>query len=305
MSRGSSPLARGGHPRDREQLYEPRLIPARAGRTGAEVLSRVSGWAHPRSRGADIQVGSTCLKDFGSSPLARGGHAVMSSVAHAIGLIPARAGRTFPSGANNPARGAHPRSRGADCLATRGTGRSGGSSPLARGGRPGAALPYFSARLIPARAGRTPTASQAAVAAWAHPRSRGADADRSETGLDAGGSSPLARGGRRRSSGRGGPCRLIPARAGRTAPYGQNTWAYPAHPRSRGADVPGDPQLAPARGSSPLARGGRVRLPISLPDVRLIPARAGRTRACDLDRRHPWAHPRSRGADPRKNRRNV
>ncbi len=71
-----------------------------------------------------------------------------------------------------------------------------------------------------------------------------------------------------------------------------------AHPRSRGADPVAVALVNAALGSSPLARGGPQRAR-SVGSVQgLIPARAGRT----LDRSRAlafrWAHPRSRGADP-------
>ena len=69
----------------------------------------------------------------------------------------------------------------------------------------------------------------------------------------------------------------------------------PAHPRSRGEN---DALLDRRRrrgGSSPLTRGKRPRHPRPLPELRLIPAHAGKTtwgRCCTSP---PRAHPRSRG----------
>jgi len=92
---GSSPLARGGLGQLVGPVVEPRLIPARAGRTSLTGGSWGLVGAHPRSRGADsISLGRRLITQ-GSSPLARGGHEAHHAVRLAGGLIPARAGRTF------------------------------------------------------------------------------------------------------------------------------------------------------------------------------------------------------------------
>ncbi len=212
-------------------------------------------------------------------------------------LIPARAGRTRSGTRRSRAWTAHPRSRGADPICTCPMTVGDGSSPLARGG-PGRVAPVWLARgLIPARAGRT-RYGLAGEGPWrAHPRSRGAD-----QGMDGGrqahrGSSPLARGGPLHLRHDRADRRLIPARAGRTADAGRVSCHIGAHPRSRGADTHTVMTSPVSSGSSPLARGGPDHDQRRHEQLRLIPARAGRTLALlgrgSLNR----AHPRSRGAD--------
>ena len=177
--RGSSPLARGGPMVERRRQARRGLIPARAGRTSSAWVYPGRRRAHPRSRGAD-HVWITTSKDAeGSSPLARGGQVRGYLGQAASGLIPARAGRTVVIRCAASCRRAHPRSRGADTrhgsLAT----FRAGSSPLARGG-PRHPVPRSHSRgLIPARAGRTYTKTVETGSDWAHPRSRGADTQRS------------------------------------------------------------------------------------------------------------------------------
>ena len=234
--RGSSPLARGGHPRHRGQVDVPGLIPARAGRTTARSRSGETPRAHPRSRGADQGWSPNSSAPAGSSPLARGGRADVGGHRCSPGLIPARAGRTRPASRAGLRRWAHPRSRGADVGWAGGRPVSEGSSPLARGGRVGQAVADRSRGLIPARAGRTRVRSSSSTTPRAHPRSRGADLPEHDRDAAVWGSSPLARGGQEPAPVGGSPPGLIPARAGRTSTCSRSSRSRRAHPRSRGAD---------------------------------------------------------------------
>ena len=253
---GSSPLARGGLGRRRGGGGRRGLIPARAGRTskGADIAS--THGAHPRSRGADRPTARTRVPHSGSSPLARGGPPIPSTVTSQSGLIPTRAGRTRWPNLRRWCSRAHPRSRGADPTYRPGIASSVGSSPLARGGQAwiGSAARYRG--LIPARAGRTRGGSPRVGGRRAHPRSRGADSLSVHARGVPEGSSPLARGGRGRHQGRDLPLGLIPARAGRTGREVACAELSGAHPRSRGADSTVIAVLDSEQGSSPLARGG-------------------------------------------------
>ena len=76
---GSSPLARGLRSTPEQQGSGSRIIPARAGFTGLRPL-RGSGRAdHPRSRGVYSNISEDMCKLDGSSPLARGLLASLSS----------------------------------------------------------------------------------------------------------------------------------------------------------------------------------------------------------------------------------
>ena len=152
-----------------------------------------------------------------------------------MGLIPARAGKTYRRGAERSAARAHPRSRGEN----RGGDACGvvavGSSPLARGKRAERNLLDEGHWLIPARAGKTCIFDQTYSFCRAHPRSRGENAAYVGDVHPDEGSSPLARGKRQAGNAIGCGQRLIPARAGKT---------------------PGFVRLGDlVNGSSPLARG--------------------------------------------------
>ena len=108
----------------------------------------------------------------------------------------------------------------------------------------------------------------------AHPRSRGEHGAPHPAGLDAVGSSPLARGTHHSPPINPAATRLIPARAGNTAYTRMHALIHPAHPRSRGEH---EEWLRGGKvyfGSSPLARGTHTPQPRNKP---------------------PSAHPRSRG----------
>ncbi len=295
--RGSSPLARGGRGRRCQVEVGPRLIPARAGRTCGSAAPSSAPWAHPRSRGADDVSHLRSYAPVGSSPLARGGPALAGVSPDAVGLIPARAGRTGQTAAASAARPAHPRSRGADKDPPARSAMRSGSSPLARGGPAWPAQAAPERRLIPARAGRTEPGRPSASRRAAHPRSRGADHARVTCTLAGRGSSPLARGGLDRRRPGGQRAGLIPARAGRTIRPRRGRCARRAHPRSRGADRGVVSDREPLEGSSPLARGGQVVAELAAGSTGLIPARAGRTSSRRARARARRAHPRSRGAD--------
>ena len=112
------------------------------------------------------------------------------------------------------------------------------------------------------------------------------------------GSSPLARGTRVLGRRRRGPRRFIPARAGNTRSPRTRTARIPVHPRSRGEHNANGTTVLEADGSSPLARGTRLRPPQAAPVSRFIPARAGNTPPVPLRSGGAAVHPRSRGEHP-------
>ena len=109
------------------------------------------------------------------------------------------------------------------------------------------------------------------------------------------GSSPLARGLRRGR--RGPPWRqgIIPARAGFTPTCSTPSSSTQDHPRSRGVYSSTSADARNRAGSSPLARGLRVLRRRYVGVSRIIPARAGFTKAGAAVRLLVGDHPRSRG----------
>ena len=216
-SKGSSPLARGlpvdliFHP------HQVRIIPARAGFTRLSPSRLLCPRDHPRSRG--VYQGHTLVKGIhvGSSPLARGlrdGIVVFPVPAR---IIPARAGFTALRELRGRQMADHPRSRGVYKLWAYFWECGSGSSPLARGLRGMQVDGVEIIRIIPARAGFTPSSVLCCCVCWDHPRSRGVYQEMTTFLNVSEGSSPLARGlpypVRRRAM----MTRIIPARAGFTS----------------------------------------------------------------------------------------
>ena len=177
------------------------------------------------------------LRVVGSSPLAQGLPSHQGHRRRHPRIIPARAGFTTCRRPGSRSRPDHPRSRGVYPRRPWPAATPAGSSPLARGLRDLRVPRRGGCRIIPARAGFTPRPRRARHARADHRRSRGVYAPRRYRGLDAGGSSPLARGLRVGSISPRSGLRIIPARAGFTWPTGTAAWWRPDHPRSRGVYV--------------------------------------------------------------------
>ena len=109
---GSSPLARGLLSGLLGSHSPVRIIPARAGFTELEEISRVCRRDHPRSRGVYSAPDPARWERRGSSPLARGLHSVAGQCDRSDRIIPARAGFTTPTSRSRSPRSDHPRSRG-------------------------------------------------------------------------------------------------------------------------------------------------------------------------------------------------
>ena len=114
------------------------------------------------------------------------------------------------------------------------------------------------------------------------------------------GSSPLTRGKPCRPRPRSRSTRLIPAHAGKTAPFGPVPSGTTAHPRSRGENLPFGAKTKGRSGSSPLTRGKRSRGEKAGGGGGLIPAHAGKTFGCSCLNSSYAAHPRSRGENGKK-----
>ena len=254
---GSSPLARGTHPRRDTRGQLPRFIPARAGNTSSVPGPPRSPTVHPRSRGEHSSRAARMAGDTGSSPLARGTRHPHRLVRRGDRFIPARAGNTSCSSAGSAPAAVHPRSRGEHSGDRRSNSWTTGSSPLARGTLPPVRGALVHPRFIPARAGNTGRRHAGGLQVTVHPRSRGEHPRAVPQRRRRVGSSPLARGTPRDQPRRDPEPRFIPARAGNTPCSGSRRGRRPVHPRSRGEHQAEQIDAGLDDGSSPLARGTR------------------------------------------------
>ncbi len=292
---GSSPHARGALSEYLLRGPISGLIPACAGSTARCRTSGSFPGAHPRMRGEHGLCPIPQVAGDGSSPHARGALSLGPGRRVHVRLIPACAGSTWIWTGGISASGAHPRMRGEHGPGV-GCGVHGaGSSPHARGalGRGPGQGPARG--LIPACAGSTPGHHHRARCSSAHPRMRGEHQAGTRPTASRGGLSPHARGARLVHTLLLRQPRLIPACAGSTYRSSLTLTGWGAHPRMRGEHGFMAVIVSFAPGSSPHARGARLRAPVRWPGPGLIPACAGSTQSWSPMLWSPPAHPRMRG----------
>jgi len=294
---GSSPHARGARLYPRQVRLGCGLIPACAGSTGSLPCSRGHRRAHPRMRGEHNWPTAPATDSAGSSPHARGAPPEVRAETGARGLIPACAGSTQRLLVRCCRSRAHPRMRGEHYMKTGGFRNGGGSSPHARGAHPEPRAAHQQHGLIPECAGSTSRVGTGRVRTGAHPRMRGEHRKLWEGREELVGSSPHARGARRRGGLIDHLTRLIPACAGSTSDRWPASSRAGAHPRMRGEHMAMDVRSGSSTGSSPHARGAPYSKWSWCAPQGLIPACAGSTRE---DRRHgsqsQGSSPHARGA---------
>ena len=111
--------------------------------------------AHPRACGENYKNLTLVELEEGSSPRVRGKRDAAFAGWGSPRLIPARAGKTWAAWSTSSPPPAHPRACGENSAWCGAFQVWGGSSPRVRGKRPSLRQPRHSARLIPARAGKT------------------------------------------------------------------------------------------------------------------------------------------------------
>ena len=297
-----------------------RRAPDGVGGGGGRRLRDTAGRALPRGRRENAGNQSPLPFIHDSSPRERGKRVDAVHPHAGVGLIPAHAGNTRreilyagPRSGNPPwasleiidrrkarAMGpapAHPRAGVENTPRIPATASCCGSSPRGRGKRRRAVPGAAGQRLIPARAGKTPSPRQCPATSSAHPRAGGENKPRGilasgtrahpraygENGehcaypVEHPGSSPRVRGKRLQGPLGGLHAGLIPARAGKTRERGWQSPGHRAHPRACGENTTSTRSCWGTLGSSPRVRGKPdVRAPGGVEDG-LIPTRAGKT----------------------------
>ena len=213
---GSSPRARGTLRPTTPRAIPARFIPAGAGNTRSPRDFSPRFAVHPRGRGEHTGFWRIAAASCGSSPRARGTRSSCPVIRLAPWFIPAGAGNTSGAKSRLHAITVHPRGRGEHLWL--GVPKMGvaGSSPRARGTRSETTAEFPHPRFIPAGAGNTPIAAGIIATPPVHPRGRGEHLDLKANLASPTGSSPRARGTRRRCRRRCRLRRFIPAGAGNT-----------------------------------------------------------------------------------------
>ena len=254
---GSSPRVRGKLLELDKGQRHVRIIPARAGQTAWRIFRFSACPDHPRACGANALTLAMLVLQSGSSPRVRGKRKHDGMPVALRRIIPARAGQTVFRGQAYRQLPDHPRACGANpqllcCVVC-----CCGSSPRVRGKPPSMPVAVPRTRIIPARAGQTAWRFRWCRSFADHPRACGANHF-----------FPF--------------CiffRIIPARAGQTALSSGLTSDSPDHPRACGANVMARSWPMSTSGSSPRVRGKLIVFFGHDWSVRIIPARAGQTRA--------------------------
>ena len=175
-------------------VYSRGLIPAHAGKTLTFPAQRTPRWAHPRACGENTTSPSASAATAGSSPRMRGKPRMKQARSVSVGLIPAHAGKTPRKDFRPLIAPAHPRACGENVDRSTVRAEKAGSSPRMRGKPLRRLSAMFSARLIPAHAGKT-VYKLASGESWpAHPRACGENAWQDMLNPAYKGSSPRMRG---------------------------------------------------------------------------------------------------------------
>ena len=170
MEFGSSPRGRGTPLLFRVRSADWRFIPAWAGNTGSGLLKVLAMPVHPRVGGEHVYPARHHGPAIGSSPRGRGTHFASVSRHFRARFIPAWAGNTMWLRHRRRRRPVHPRVGGEHSSACRKRSGSTGSSPRGRGTPGVAGRRSREFRFIPAWAGNTSPALQAAGNRAVHPR---------------------------------------------------------------------------------------------------------------------------------------
>ena len=167
------PLARGRVQPPREHTRSSGITPARAGKSIARKIMKPFSRNYPRSRGEEPLRGAGILNFTELPPLARGRAAHSAPAPTALGITPARAGKSDGRAPMRAGRWNYPRSRGEEISNAGAISRAVELPPLARGrGRDPFPFPG-SKGITPARAGKRGFQGFFIFLEGNYPRSRG------------------------------------------------------------------------------------------------------------------------------------
>ena len=212
----------------------------------------------------------------GRSPRARGSQKAVAGFAKLLGSIPACAGKPQFESRHAPGCRVDPRVRGEATIAAAASATVEGRSPRARGSLYHRSLGFSRFRSIPACAGKPCCWIFCGMRNKVDPRVRGEARRGHLSRYFEKGRSPRARGSHIVSKSQWGFQRSIPACAGKPRFVGIAQSPGRVDPRVRGEATRENAGACYAQGRSPRARGSPQSRPLPLPQLRSIPACAGK-----------------------------
>ena len=213
---GTSPRTRGKLRGVRGAFFCGGNIPAHAGKTRGRERQRGEPREHPRARGENNYPRLLPDWRYGTSPRTRGKQKPGALVPASGGNIPAHAGKTRIFNTESQFEKEHPRARGENREAAHQVQASDGTSPRTRGKHFRPIKVKFSARNIPAHAGKTNVYDATIDTTEEHPRARGENCPPTRSRSSRSGTSPRTRGKRQSVLQIQHHIRNIPAHAGKT-----------------------------------------------------------------------------------------
>ena len=154
------------------------ITPAGAGKTDPQKLDETITEDHPRRCGENAELRSAICRPAGSPPQVRGKQCVRKLGKPFDRITPAGAGKTEQDGWDCPTCQDHPRRCGENPFLPHLSFRSPGSPPQVRGKPCCTPLAMPCTRITPAGAGKTPSATIAALSVEDHPRRCGENMER-------------------------------------------------------------------------------------------------------------------------------
>ena len=149
--------------------------------------------------------------------------------------------------------------------------------------------------ITPARAGKTRSTLRVNPVSEDHPRACGENEDRCSQSRSKQGSPPRVRGKLHSKKQMNIEVRITPARAGKTGSGSRRYWRPEDHPRACGENAASLQPSSVTLGSPPRVRGKPKGFPPVPGQVRITPARAGKTACEPFRRQSPRDHPRACG----------
>ena len=255
----------------------PRITPARAGKTPLAAGRHRGEQDHPRACGENLALPVTVMTAVGSPPRVRGKPCWSWARSGWTRITPARAGKTTRREGRTAKIKDHPRACGENLLQGLPSGTYLGSPPRVRGKRHRPGHQPGRRGITPARAGKTRRIRVHTTSRADHPRACGENTVLVLRDVHPLGSPPRVRGKPSCNFLALPTPRITPARAGKTAFSACSQIVHKDHPRACGENTRLTMPRFSTGGSPPRVRGKPVPLLLAFSQVRITPARAGKT----------------------------